>query len=289
MAVIVNMACGLANRMFQYSYYLYLRRLGYNAFVDFYKTAKLKHENVAWNAIFPHALLRQASEWEVFRTGGGGDWLSKIRRRLFWSTCNAKYTSAFEVFLPEKDGKSIYVSGVFQNAGMVESVQAEVRKAFAFGPFTDDYNLSLVREISGCQSVAVHVRKGKDYMSRNYYAGTCPVDYYRKAVEMMRGKLENPRFYVFTDNPEWVKANFTFLDYTLVDKNPAYGWGSHFDMQLMSLCKHQIMSNSTYSWWSAYLNRNIDKMVVIPSIWFNPDSCEDYTSKSVACDGWMAL
>ena len=69
MAVIVNMACGLANRMFQYSYYLYLRRLGYNAFVDFYKTAKLKHENVAWNAIFPHALLRQASEWEVFRTG----------------------------------------------------------------------------------------------------------------------------------------------------------------------------------------------------------------------------
>ena len=259
MAVIVNMACGLANRMFQYSYYLYLRRLGYNAFVDFYKTAKLKHENVAWNAIFPHALLRQASEWEVFRTGGGGDWLSKVRRRLFWSTCNAKYTSAFEVFLPAKDGKPIYVSGVFQNVRMVESVHDEVRKAFAFGPFTDDYNLSLVREISGCQSVAVHVRKGKDYMSRNYYAGTCPVDYYRKAVEMMRGKLENPRFYVFTDNPEWVKANFTFLDYTLVDKNPAYGWGSHFDMQLMSLCKHQIMSNSTYSWWSAYLNRNVDK------------------------------
>lgn len=289
MAVIVNMACGLANRMFQYSYYLYLGRLGYDVRVDYYRTARLKHEDVAWDRIFPDAPLRQASAWEVFRTGGGGDWLSKVRRRLLWSTCNAKYTSAFEVYLPPREGKPVYVSGVFQNAGMVESVQAEVRKAFAFVPFMDDYNLSLVREISGCQSVAVHVRKGKDYMSRNYYIGTCPPDYYRRAVELMRSKLGHPRFYVFTDNPEWVKANFAFFDYTLVDRNPACGWGSHFDMQLMSLCRHNIISNSTYSWWGAFLNGNVDKMVVMPSVWFNPDSCDEYQSRQVACEGWMAL
>ena len=130
----MNMACGLANRMFQYSYYLYLGRLGYDVRVDYYRTARLKHEDVAWDRIFPDAPLRQASAWEVFRTGGGGDWLSKVRRRLLWSTCNAKYTSAFEVYLPPREGKPVYVSGVFQNAGMVESVQAEVRKAFAFVP-----------------------------------------------------------------------------------------------------------------------------------------------------------
>ena len=65
--IIVNIACGLANRMFQYSYYLYLKKMGYDAKVDFYKTAKLEHENVAWNSIFPNAPIQQASVWEVFR------------------------------------------------------------------------------------------------------------------------------------------------------------------------------------------------------------------------------
>lgn len=82
--IIVNIACGLANRMFQYSYYLYLKKMGYDAKVDFYKTAKLEHENVAWNSIFPNAPIQQASVWEVFKTGGGSDMISKIRRRLFF-------------------------------------------------------------------------------------------------------------------------------------------------------------------------------------------------------------
>ena len=71
MTVIVNMACGLANRMFQYSYYLYLQQAGYDVAVDYYQTAKLKHEHVRWNEIFPHAPIRQASAWDVLRTGGG--------------------------------------------------------------------------------------------------------------------------------------------------------------------------------------------------------------------------
>lgn len=66
MAILVNMACGLANRMFQYSYYLFLKKLGYDVFVDFYRTAQLEHENVEWNSIFPHAPINQASAWDVF-------------------------------------------------------------------------------------------------------------------------------------------------------------------------------------------------------------------------------
>ena len=140
-----------------------------------------------------------------------------------------------------------------------------------------------------CESVAIHVRKGDDYRQRIWYQNTCPVEYYRNAVEEMKSRLKEPRFYVFTDNPDWVREHFTDFEYTLVDGNPVSGWGSHFDMQLMSCCKHNIISNSTYSWWGAYLNGNNDKIVICPNIWFNPDSCDEYTSGKLLCKGWLAL
>lgn len=289
MAVIVNMACGLANRMFQYSYYLYLKKLGYEVFADFYQTANLEHERVAWTSVFPHAPIRQASAWKVFQTGGGSDLFAKIRRRYFPFTCRVKTLSAFEVPLPDRAEQSVYMMGVFQNAGMVEVVHKEVGEAFTFSPLTDYRNLTFMQEMQANESVAIHVRKGEDYRSRIYYQGTCPVDYYQKAVKLISEKVKNPRFYVFADNKEWVKENFNDFDYTLVEGNPVAGYGSHFDMQLMSLCRHNIISNSTYSWWGGYLNRHQDKIVVAPDIWFNPASCADYTSRHLLCNGWIAL
>lgn len=81
MEAIVNMACGLANRMFQYSYYLYLKKRGWQVTVDFYRKSKLPHENVDWEHIFPNAKIEQASKIEVLIKGGGAYALSKIRRR----------------------------------------------------------------------------------------------------------------------------------------------------------------------------------------------------------------
>ena len=106
---------------------------------------------------------------------------------------------------------------------------------------------------------------------------------------MLFRSLVNPRFFVFADNKEWVKEYFTGFEYTLVDGNPGDGWGSHFDMQLMSLCKHNIISNSTYSWWGAFLNASSKKVVIIPKVWFNPDSCDDFTSEKLLCKGWIQL
>lgn len=289
MKVIVNIACGLANRMFQYSYYLYLKKLGYDVWVDFYRTAKLEHENVAWNSIFPNAPIQQASAWDVFLMGGGSNLVSRMRRRYLPFTCHVKTLSAFEAPLPEKSGNSVYMMGVFQNAKMVETVYNEVLDVFAFQPFADAYNLSLMREMQSCESVAIHVRKGKDYQARIWYQETCPVEYYQKAIRLMKEKIPHPKFYVFADNKEWVKENFNDFDYTLVEGNPIAGYGSHYDMQLMSLCRHNILSNSTYSWWGAFLNRNPNKTVVLPDIWFNPESCQKYTSKPVCCEGWIAL
>lgn len=288
MGIVVNLACGLANRMFQYSYYLYLGKMGYKVSVDYYTIKNLPHEKVGWNDIFPRSTFVEASKWSVFKLGGGQDLLSRVRRKYLYHTTHVQQMpSAFSVELPK--GEDCYVMGVFQNAKMVEEVAQEVKSRFAFQPFGEGKNHSLEDEIRNSNSVAIHVRKGKDYQERIWYQNTCPVDYYSKAVAWMKENTDNPVFYVFTDNPDWVREHFKGFDYTLVDWNPGAGPGSHFDMQLMSLCHHNIISNSTYSWWGAFLNAAEDKVVILPEVWFNPGSCDDYTSEKLRCEGWIQL
>ena len=288
MGIIVNMACGLANRMFQYSYYLYLRKKGLNVTADFYNRAALAHESVEWNKIFPKAQYLQASKKKIFFYGGGTDILSRsFRRFLPFLTRVQQMPTAFDADLPLKNNR--YVMGVFQNASMVESIKDVILKTFEFQPFNDDYNIRLAQEMQGCTSVAIHVRKRKDYTENKWFKDTCPFLYYQKAIEIMQQKLVNPHFYIFTDNPEWVNEHFTSYDFTLVEGNPTSGWGSHFDMQLMSCCKHNIISNSTYSWWGAFLNRNNEKIVIGPKQWFNPKSCAESTSERTLCKDWIAI
>lgn len=183
MRIIVNMACGLANRMFQYTYYLFLRKKGYNTLVDFYHSAKLAHEKVEWNSIFPAAKIEQASFLDVLKLGGGTDIFSKIRRKyLPFLSGVVNMPTAFDADLPVKGEKSQYIIGVFQNAAMVESVEEDVRRSFKFQPFTDERNKMLEQEMGACESVAIHVRKGNDYMQRIWYQNTCPMDYYKKLL-----------------------------------------------------------------------------------------------------------
>lgn len=288
MSIIVNLACGLANRMFQYSYYTYLKDRGYDVFTDSYDSGKLAHETVAWNSIFKNAELKQANKFYVWAQGGGQDNFSRARRKyLKFSTNVFQMPSAFDALLPTKNNQ--YIIGVFQNGQMVEIVKNKVFELFQFEPFRDKMNLGLEKEMEDNNSVAIHVRKGKDYQERIWYQNTCEVEYYKKAIDYMLDNLNNPKFYVFTDNKDWVKHNFGFFDYFLVDGNPPFGYGSHFDMQLMTHCHHNIISNSTYSWWGAFLNRHESKTVIIPEIWFNPDSCEEFSSSRLRCNGWISI
>ena len=289
MPIIVNMACGLANRMFQYSYFLYLKSLGYHVEVDFYRTAKLAHEEVAWERIFPHATLPQAPAWRVLLLGGGSDLCSKIRRRLPFGHGVKQMQTACDCSLPSHKRGSQYMIGVFQNAEMVDSVRQTVQTAFRFAPFTDSHNLRWQQTMQAENSVAIHIRKGRDYQTNQYLKDTCPVAYYERAVAYITEHVQNPRFYIFTDNPTWVREHITSFDYTLVEGNPGSGWGNHFDMQLMSSCLHNIICNSTYSWWGAYLNPNPDKIVIGPHQWFNPNSCDESTSERTLCSDWVAL
>ena len=290
--VIVRMAAGLANRMFQYAYFLYLKKNGVDVYVDNnYKATKWKMEDIDWNKIFPNAALSQAPNSLIFQLGGSYDLFSKVRRHYFSFTCRyEQMKTAFEAPNALYYDKSKYVVGIFQNAKVVDQVRDEVKRSFSFSPFEDEQNIKLQREIQSCNSVAVHLRKGEDYLLRaKAFKGTCGIDYYLKAINLRKEKVENPHFYVFTDNPKWVQNNLKGFDYTLVDNNPAIGWGNHFDMQLMSYCKHNIIANSTYSWWGAYLNDNPNKIVIAPLQWFSPQHDSKSYADETICEGWIGI
>jgi len=120
-----------------------------------------------------------------------------------------------------------------------------------------------------CDSVSVHIRRS-DYLPNTYkeqILESCSFDYYLDSAKRIVRDLKKPHFFIFADDILWVRDNFklpypvTFVDHNGADKN-------YEDMRLMSLCKHNIIANSTFSWWGAWLNKNPNKKVFAPQKWF---------------------
>lgn len=288
---IVRMLGGLANRMFQYSFYEYMKTKGYIVLTDNYYKGKLKHEIFDWERIFPNAPLVQPSRFKIFLYGGGYDIISKVRRKTNLTFRYYSSPSAFSIPSNEEIKSYDYFAGVFQHAEMVKNVEKQIKQHFVFSPFKDQRNLYAETEIKSCNSVAIHVRKGTDYLKRQDLGGVCGIEYYQKAVEYIKKEVDNPVFFVFSDNQDWVKENFKKIDidYKLVNHNPSIGWGNHFDMQLMSCAKHNIIANSTYSWWGAFLNNNPLKIVIAPKQWFGQGAKSAKFENTTILPSWIAL
>ncbi len=271
--IVIRLHSGLANRMFQYAFYLYLQKKGYQVWVDDESFRKIHaHEQVEWQRIFPKAMMAEAPTKLIFNYGGGSDVFSKVRRRIphasrvWWRIKDPTFRIPNDEELCERP----YLIGYFQRASMVEEVEEHIRKDFQFAPFEKDTtNKEWATRMAQEESVGIHIRKAKDYISLPWFQNTCTAEYYAHAIDYMRQHLTNPRFFVFADDLTWAKKNLP-ATCEWVEGNPTAGWGSHFDMQLMSGCKHNIIANSTYSWWAAFLNQNSYKKVVMPAHWFNP-------------------
>jgi hypothetical protein len=138
----------------------------------------------------------------------------------------------------------------------------------------------LATKLNNCESVGIHIRRG-DYTKLDYFfVDLCKTDYYKKAIEYISGIRKNPIFFVFSDDIEWVQKNNPLgnnHDFIYVSK-PGSKKG-YADMQLMSLCKDQIIANSTFSWWGGYLNRFQGKHVICPGHLFHD---QEFNNKVVA-------
>lgn len=121
--------------------------------------------------------------------------------------------------------------------------------------------VSLIK--SSSQSVAVHVRRG-DYVtlaSATEFHGSCDINYYETAAAQFSNATT---FFIFSDDLEWCKQHLNFKSKTHYIKSPT----AYTDFYLMSLCQHQIIANSSFSWWAAWLNTNASKKIIAPKHWF---------------------
>ena len=135
---------------------------------------------------------------------------------------------------------------------------------------------------AGAKSAFLHVRRG-DYTqgSTNAYHGMLTMDYYTAAVEKIKAMYEDVQFFIFSDEPEWCRANFP-TEMTIVDHNTS---AAHEDMWLMSQCRHAVTANSSFSWWGCWLgDTQTERICIAPQHWFAGANLD---TKDIVPDRWL--
>ena len=179
-----------------------------------------------------------------------------------------------------------YLYGYWQSERYFKPFESVIRRDFTFREPLTDRNLELAAAIALGQSVSLHVRRG-DYVSdvkTGQVMDVCSLEYYRKAISYISERIERPVFYVFSDDMVWVRQNLNVsFPCVYVEHNRLAE--SYRDMQLMSLCRHHVIANSSFSWWGAWLNSNSEKLVVAPRNWF----CNGTDDSDLIPDEWIRL
>ena len=190
-------------------------------------------------------------------------------------------------FNPEVNSLSgnIYLIGNWQSEKYFKEYKDLIRKSFEFIRTLSEKNMTMLEKIKKTNSVSVHVRR-TDYVQDAQISKVhqvCDLDYYKCAIKKLSRNVKNPNFFVFSDDIKWCKQNLkTKYSTTYVDHNTK---GYH-DMRLMSQCQHNIIANSSFSWWGAWLNNNPKKIVIAPRRWFKN---RDLNPSDRFPSGWITI
>lgn len=165
------------------------------------------------------------------------------------------------------------IDGYWQTEEYFKKYRRQILEDFSFPKKVSKKNKLILNQIKKKNSISIHVRRG-DYVTSkktNTYHGICSATYYKKAINLINKQVKDPWFVVFSDDLSWCKK------YLLVPKNSLFvshniKKNSFEDMRLMSLCKHNIIANSSFSWWGAWLNRSKNKIIIAPQKWFKGSS-----------------
>lgn len=264
---IVHFSSGLGNQVFFYLFSKYLENKYPNQRIYGYYNRRwlVKHNGLEIDRVFdvtlpPHTRVSDFIVWLCRKLNGIGIKGLKATDENF-------------------DEKAIYFDGYYQDRKFFERFLSELN----FRDFDiNEKNQYVIKEINRTNSIAVHIRRG-DYLLPQFvpmFGGICTDDYYKKAVEIIKEKIEHPHFFVFSNDIEWVKDNLPLTDATFVNHNN--GSDSYMDMYLMSLCKGCIIANSSFSYWGAMLNKDAH-VIIYPSKWNNQKTPDMFPKK------WIGL
>lgn len=305
--VIIQLAGGLGNQMFQYALYLQFQNLHKEVKIDdvagFVEDENRDPSLSAFGITYQKA---DPKEIEEMLDASLLFW-HRVRRKLFGRK-RKSYFEADKRFKPEIfTWDDIYLEGYWQTEKYFEAVADQVRAAFDVDRLlmvqqAEDMAKAgrtklqtkvqtYLRQITQTQSVSLHIRRG-DYLTpenQALFGGICTEAYYKEAVRLMREQYPGCRFFLFTNDKEWAKERFAddkggrTTETALADGEPAdvivvdLPEGSdHEEFALMSKCKHHILANSSFSWWASYLNQNPGKTVLAPPKWLNGWDCQDF-------------
>ena len=179
-----------------------------------------------------------------------------------------------------------YLMGYWQSENYFQFIEAIIRADFVFKQAMSNSNQLIADEIEQSNAVSLHVRRGDYVQNAETFAihGACSLDYYKVAIKYIVDKISQPQFFIFSDDIAWVKENLKINSPCFyVDGN--YGRESYNDMRLMSLCKHHIIANSSFSWWGAWLNQYASKIVIAPNKWF----AHSANVKDLLPESWVKL
>jgi len=278
--VITNLIGGLGNQMFQYAAGRALSlELGVPLKLDVSGFASYGlHQGFELQKIF-NCTADIASEKDV-RGVLGGQFSSLIRRIVSRPSMSVFRRKEFVVEPHfhywrgiKNVSSSCYLAGYWQSEKYFSEAAAQIRRDFSFRLPLECKNAELEKKINQANTVSLHLRRG-DYVHKPNAAATyelCSLDYYKASIKHVAERIQQPQFLVFSDDIAWAKNNLKIdFQHQYVEHNN--GVNSYNDMRLMSLCKHHIIANSSFSWWGAWLNPYSEKIVIAPKKWFAYDA-----------------
>jgi len=187
-------------------------------------------------------------------------------------------------------GIRAYIIGYFQSEQYFENIRHILLQEFTIKGDVSNYTKKIANIIntSHKSTVSLHIRRG-DYIfnkQSNDVHGACSLDYYEKATDLMTEKFKDIHYFIFSDDIAWAKENLKVKNCIYIESEEKRI--PHEDIYLMSLCEHNIIANSSFSWWGAWLNRNSKKTIIAPKRWF-ADSKMAAQSGSIVPPEWVKL
>lgn len=281
---IVQILGGIGNQMFQYAFLVALREtFNQDVLMDtnLFKSYPL-HNGFELDKVF-NITAREASSSEIGKVYHKF-FLSSFKMWHVYRHLPIKPKGMIEEalnrhYMPEllTDESDRYYIGYWQDRRYFDGYRDIVKKEFTFRKKLDERNQKIFDHLLNTNSVSIHVRRG-DYLTDPIYKGICQLDYYKTCIDYLH-KTVNERFLfvVFSNDSAWCNENITSLfnkndEFIIVDWNK--GADSYKDMQLMNACKTNIVANSSFSYWGAYLNVNPNPRVFAPKVWANGQVAE---------------
>lgn len=287
--VTVKIFGGLGNQLFQYAFGRYLaEKLGTSVQYDAQTEIVAKNftsRKLTVSEFFPIQLADKATVDAHKKFNGGVLW--RIERKLVqkFSFLNSSYIVQDDPHsFIEKLSDKTYYEGYWQNHKYTDAVRKHILEHVKLSSESLDSKKEIIEIIKNCNAVGIHIRRG-DYLNipvnaKLYHA--CDMDYYYGAINIIESKYRDVKYFIFTQDADWAKENFKGEKFHFVEGNSPVE-----DVLIMSFCKHNIIANSTFSWWSAWLNQNPDKMVIAPKKWYKSEL--NNSTKDLIPNSWIRL